>query len=298
MSALPSDIPVIEILEILAAYGQQFGIAELEAEVEAIIGAVLSTTQALEPWRDQAEAIIAQIKPIFEPQTLADKVVDEAKFQMAKAAHHWRRHQRQVIFGVLNAYVQTFPEAFERAHLPELLTTLMPMMADWRVTRPEVRLLLQQIPEKFSVRTALRQAVEPEWIAIAQQLAHYRRHVSLENTVMSVVAAYRQKFDPEALTETLIEAALAQVLSRNGDADIALDLAEQDSRLVIKQIMFKMQLLKASPQIDKSAAAIAAQVNDEIERFKREEAKSQHPVDATQATHLGELEVGIEIHEA
>ncbi|MEO0539100.1 MAG: hypothetical protein AAF215_35255 [Cyanobacteria bacterium P01_A01_bin.123] len=294
---MPTDTRVAQILPILEAYAQQFGVPQGDAELEAVIGAVLSVGEGLEPWFDDAEVVIKQVKAAFDPGAVAGRLVDEAQRAIATRVYQWRRQQQKTIFGVLNAYVQTFPEAFNRTQLPPLVATLMPMMADWRLTRPEARSLLRRVIEDFSVATALRRVVKPEWIAIAEQLADYRRHFRLEGAVMSVVEAYRQKFSLETLTETLVETALTKVLAGKWDTDIAIDLAKEDTQLVIKQVMFKVQFLKASPKVDKSAAAIAAQINAEIERFKREEA--DHPgVDATQPTRLGDLEVGIDIHEA
>ena len=76
------------------------------------------------------------------------------------------------------------------------------------------------------------------------------------------------------------------------------EMTEVDTQWMVNKVMLKVHLLKPSPKVNKSAAAIAAQINTEIERFKREDAKQNPAIDATRPTRLGELEMGIEIHEA
>lgn len=301
------EAAVAEILPTLEAYAQRFGVPQREAELDAVIGAVISIREDLAAWVDQADGVIERVRAVFDPEalahrelgTLAHRLFDEAQQRLAERIHDWRRQQQETVLGILNAYVQTFPEAFERTQLPSLVATLMPMMADWRLTKPEVRSLLGQVIQKFDIAKALRQVVDPEWIAIARRLAHYRRHAALETTVIQVVQAYQQGFNPAVLTQTLVEQVLAKVLDEKWNLDLTVDTAwaESDTKLMIKQVMFKVQLLEASPRVEKSAEAIAAQVNAEIERFKREEAGNP-AVDATQPTRLGDLEMGIDIHEA
>lgn len=276
-----------EILGGLAAYGKQYELPEAPPQLEAIIGSLINVklegaNQTLSP--KQITKIVKLVKADFDPQSVGQTVLDEAKQTLATQAHQWRQDLQQQVEGVLNAYVQQYSTDLNTDALKDLVTAVAPMVKSGQATKPEVIGLAQQMMQTFAPDSALSTVVNPTFLGLAQDLATVLSQKDAETAVSETVTAYVEKFSPavEAIGENLIENALGAILKNQIEFGLDTDLNLAQRQLIIQQVSFKLNIMEQSPVPSKPAELMAAQLNAEIERFKAERRRQAGILDITE----------------
>jgi hypothetical protein len=93
----------------------------------------------------------------------------------------------------------------------------------------------------------------------------------MEQAVGETLTAYMQRFAPklETIGEDLIERALEAVLKNQVDFGLDLDLNLVNRQLLIQQVSFQLNIMKASPLPSKTAQQIAAELQTEISDLQK-----------------------------
>jgi BMFP domain-containing protein YqiC len=284
------DVLAEEMLGGLTAYVKHYGLPESPAQVSAIVGALINVKtqgQKLSLTAQQVDQMIQRVTMDFDAKTIAQAVVDRSKQTLADQAHQWRHDLEQQVRGVLDAYRQHYAPGVNPDSLPELVTAIAPMVKDGRVTKPEVMDLVQQMTRTLAPTTPLSAVLNPNYLALAQDVAIVFQQKNTAAAVSETVTAYVEKFAPAAqeIGEDLIERALGAILRNKVEFGIDTELNLADKRLIIQQVSFKLNILKQSPLPSKSAKQVAEELNSEIERFKAERQRQLGALDLT-AGHL------------
>lgn len=274
------------VLSILDAFSQLFGTPASEIELRAVIGAILMRVEKFQALPQQMVPLIELLATTYRagPTATVGALADAAAEMAAKQVKDWLQTRQESLFNGLAAYAQQFDSTLDSAtELVDVTQTLIAIISDGQFSAQEGRWLLQSALDKFDVTLALQRWVPPEWFAIAKQVAQYRQNASFESTVFAVVQAYMQRF------QALLTPALMEQILKNGTLNIdPSQLLEGDIVKLTDLMMFKMQLLEASPVITKSDEEIAAQVHSAIEQFK---ATHGWGGDISQPIASGDLEV-------
>jgi hypothetical protein len=291
------------LLETLNAYVSQFGQPKSLEEMTAITGSIVTLQQkqgklAVAP--EKMEDLIQQVVGQFGPARSVTSLVDSQTATLIQQVHQWRESLERQVLNTLNTYVQQFLPTQVTLNLQETILSIIPMVEDNKVSQAEAKSLVQRITSNFSWEAALVQVIEPEPLAIAQKLAALLQHRNLETVLKETVVAYLQGFESslETVTESLVSTALSTILGNASQVSLDTDISLEHQHLLIKQVSLKLTLMQASPQPSKTAKEIAAQMQQEIDRFKAERQKKLGAASLMQPKILGDLEVGVPIKQA
>ncbi|MEO1401030.1 MAG: hypothetical protein AAFV72_07190 [Cyanobacteria bacterium J06635_1] len=278
------------VLSILEAFSRLFGAPTSEIELRAVIGAIL---MRVEKYQVLPQQMIPLVEMLVSAYRAGQKVTagatvgalaDVAAEGAARQVKDWLKTRQEAVSDGLAAYVQQFESTLDSAtDLIDVTQTLIAILSDGQFSPQEGRWLLQTAVEKFNLAEALQKWVPPGWFAIAHQVAQYREKATFESTVFAVVQAYMQRF------QSLLTPALMEQILKNGTLNVdPSQLLEGDMVRLTDLMVFKMQLLEASPVITKSDEEIAKQVHSAIEQFK---ATHGWGGDISQPIASGDLEV-------
>ncbi|MEO0459153.1 MAG: hypothetical protein AAF152_21610 [Cyanobacteria bacterium P01_A01_bin.114] len=285
LSDIAPPATIDRALAILDAFDQLFGTPTSELELRAVIGAILLHTEHIQALPHEMAALIEAVEAAYRSgaRVAAGDLANAAAEVAAKRIKDWLQTREEALFGGLAAYAQQFDSTLDSAaELVDVTQTMIAILNDGQLSAPEGRWLLQTALEKFDLTKALQKWVPPEWFAIANQVAQYRKNASFESTVFGVVQAYIQRF------QSLLTPELMQHVLKNGTLNVdPQQLLEGDIVRLTEVMLFKMQLLEASPPVTKSAEEIAAQLHTAIREFKAR----RRIRDLSQPTALGDLEV-------
>ncbi|MEM9903778.1 MAG: hypothetical protein AAF921_01990 [Cyanobacteria bacterium P01_D01_bin.44] len=280
------------VLSILDAFSQLFGPPTSELELRAVIGAILMRVEKYQVLPQQMIPLVERLVAAYRARGTATAAVgalaDAAAEGAARQVKAWLKKREEAIAEGLAAYAQQFESTLDSAtDLIDVTQTLIAILSDGQFSPQEGRWLLQTAVEKFNLAEALQKWVPPEWFAIAHQVAQYREKATFESTVFAVVQAYMQRF------QSMLTPALMEQILKNGTLNIdPSQLLEGDIVRLTDLMVFKMQLLEASPMITKSDEEIAAQVHSATEQFK---ATYGWDGDISQPIASGDLEVSSRI---
>jgi len=298
--------------QVLSTYLSTYG-GETMAEIRAIAGSILSVKakagdlllQGLE-----MEAWVDEMVKDFAPGEVVEPVSDAGMTAIATQTKNWRDTLEVKTRATLDAYIQNYAPHLNTEKLRDLVTTILPIVEDAQISRDEALRVIQQVGEQCDPQSALGRVLDTQWVTLASKVQQVLQNRDLEDTVQDVMQAYVHKFEP-ALVEIgtgLIADALRAVTNSKAMLDLDLDweLDAETQQLVIRQVGFKMQLLKASPPPSKTALEIAQQVHSEVRRYRAEQGLDDpHPTmptvvrtddDDGESSRLGgDLSVGIQL---
>jgi hypothetical protein len=191
----------------------------------------------------------------------------------------------QNLLGILNAYVRRFNPDMKEEDLPGTVEAIVPLISDGDVTKADVLALVQQVTARFNRSLARSQRIQPEALRKARELLLCLAQKPMEEAVKETVMAYVKRYEPalEAVSENLIESALAAIVQGQIEFNWETELNLEDKQLLIKQVAFKLNVMQADPLPSKAAEEIAAQIRNEVDRFREEQAALLGQVNASGA---------------
>lgn len=292
----------------LYAYVQAYG-GESIAEARAIAGSLLAVKEKagdliaagleIETWVD---AIVQD----FDLSAVADRLRDEGARSLAAQAKHWRETVEIKAQATLDAYIQKYVPELDTQQLHRLVATVLPVVEDAKISRDEAHRLIHDISEQLDWTAALERVIDPKWALLAEQTMQCVINRDVEASVTDVMNAYVYKFQPTAVEigEGLIEQAVKAVTKSKLALDLDLDLNPETQKLLVKQVVFKLNLGEVAPPPSKTALEIAQQVNHEVARYRQEHGLDPSNTlpeiirtdDTGNSSQLGgEISVGIEL---
>jgi hypothetical protein len=259
------------LLESLHAYVKRFEIPNSRADLLAIASSILTFQQkqgslAIAP--DLFETMIQQVVNQFNVDAIATSVVDSATETLVEEVNQWKQSLENQVLSTLNAYVQNFkPEGL--TNLTETILSVIPLVESVLLGKSQAQSLIQLVTSKFDLQTALEQVIGAEPLAIAQKLAKSLQFENLEELLKGTILGEQPILNHtlETVTESLVNRELETILGNNS---LRFDIDFDSKNLMVKQVTLKLNVMQSSPPPSKSDAEIAKQVDDEIERFKKE----------------------------
>lgn len=259
---------------ILQAYGDAYGLTDSLEEWRAIAGSILSVKAQAEAlvirgaeWEASVDAVITA----FQERDWSDYVVSAGEQAIAAQVKDWRSALRHKVKNTLTAYAQqTGLQDLPIDALRQTVTNILPIVEDGQVTRDEVAAVIHHLQEQFDWSLALKQVVDPIWVELAEQtircLQNDNLKVALWDTVNAYIAAYKPTL--VEMGTSLVERAMAIVLTHKGEFDLDVALDPETQALIVKQVSFKLKLMEASPPPSKTATEIVDDLQDEIDRYR------------------------------
>lgn len=293
----------------LYAYMQTYGGDSLH-EARAIAGALLAVKEKageLVPEGLEIEIWVEQLVQGFNPQVLVERLWDEGEQAIAAQARYWRDAVTAKVQTTLDAYIQKYVPDLDTIQIRDIVATVLPIVEDVKISRDEAKRLIQVVSEQFDWRTAVERLIEPQWLALAEKTMDAWRHRDVEASAQEVMSAYVKEFQPTAVEigEGLVEQAVQSVTNNKANLDLDIKLDPETQKLLVKQVIFKFNLMEALPPPSKTALEIARQVRQAVARYRREQGLDNVSLwpeivrtdDGTDDSSRlgGEMSVGIEI---
>jgi hypothetical protein len=290
---LPTSTVIDTLLKGLNAYDRLYG---LPADLDQIQG-ILATLLRLDQHDRPAAAIdqaVQQVLAGLSVEAIRHAIVDRASSALAKQAHQWQQEIEARAKGVLAAYLDRYGASptLNPETMGTVATAVLPLLgSDRPTTQAEALGLISRLVQTLAAGKdldrdrplgAIAAALSPDYLALAQKLAHSLSQKPMEEAVAETVTAYVKEYAPTLTTigSDLISQALSAVLKNQVDFGIDVDLAMVDRDLLIQQVSFQLNILKASPPASKSAQAIAAEVNGAVKALEAHPDRPK-PTDAT-----------------
>ena len=305
----PLDAATRESLQnALYAYVQTYGGASI-TEVRAIAGSLLAVKETagdliavgleIETWVDE-------IVQDFDLSIVADRLQDEGARSLAAQAQHWRETVEAKAQATLDAYIQKYVPELDTQQLHGLVATILPVVEDAKISRDEAHRLIHDVSAQLDWQAALERVVAPQWAVLAEKTMQCVINRDVEASVTEVMNAYVYNFQPTAVEigEGLVEQAVQAVTNSKLALDLDLELDAETQKLLVKQVVFKLNLMAAGHSPSKTAVEIAQQLNDEVVRYRREHELDPTSIlpatirtdDTNDSSPLGgEISVGIEL---
>jgi hypothetical protein len=264
------------LLHSLKAYIKTFGISD-DQHIKAITRTILRFRQ-----QEGASAIalmspdqlIDQVIQKFKQDPALPNAVDADTQKFISTVHQWQRSLADRVLNTLTAYAHNLApqqvQEFTTNLLPQALLSALPLVNDEPLAKAEFDLLLQQVQNRFndpaSIANLLQQAIAPQYVAIAQKLTQSLRF-------RDVTALFEQKLlegaslvnqSVENLTESFVNQELAKFL---GTDAVQVDIDVDVQHMLVKQVVFKMNIMQASPAPIKSSADIGKQIDEEVAKM-------------------------------
>lgn len=259
------------LLESLRAYVRHFEIPNSRDDLLAIASAILTFQQkqgilVIAP--DLFEPLIQKVVNQLNVAAVATSVVDLTTETLVQEVKQWRQSLENQVLNTLNAYVQKFkPDGLP--NLSETILSIIPLIESVLLGKSQAESLIQQVTSKFDLQTALGQVIGDESLAIAEKLAKLLQFRNLEELLKETILGDRPLLNKtlETVTESFVNSELAKIL---GNDTLQFDIDLESQKLMVKQVTLKLNVMQSSPPPSKSADEIAKQVDDEVERFKKE----------------------------
>jgi hypothetical protein len=271
-----NEIATVEsLLNSLNAYTKRFEIPNSRENLLAIASSILTFQQkqgnpVIAP--QEIETLIQNTVDQFNGELLPDipDIIDANTEALVTGVHQWVQTLESQVLNTLNAYVQNFlpDQALNLSDtLPDTILSIIPLVENAQLRKAEAESLIQRVTSKFNVQNALSQVIGNDVIAIAQQLAKLMQFGSLEeqikNTLLNNQSLIEQPL--ETITESLVNKELSKILANNA-LQFNIDLDSQ--QMMVKQLTLKLNVMQSSSPSTKSAAAIAQQMDAEVEALK------------------------------
>lgn len=257
----------------LYAYLHKYGGRTLD-EARAIAGAILAVREKSGHLISQGleiEIWVAQLVEGFDPSRIAEEAWDKGEQAIAEQANHWRETLQIKAQGTVDAYIQQYLPDLNVIKIQTIVATVLPLIEDTRISRDEAKRLIRKISDRFDWPAAVGRVIDPQWLMFAAKAWQCLQNRDATTFVQEVVRAYAAQFQPTAVEigEELIEKTLQHMVKSQIELDIDFSLDPETQKLLVKQVMFKVNLLEASPVASKSASEIAQEVYDEVTRYRR-----------------------------
>ncbi|MDX2256844.1 MAG: hypothetical protein NW214_15130 [Pseudanabaenaceae cyanobacterium bins.39] len=272
-------MPVTDnLLHSLKAYIKTFGISDDQNSLKAITSTILRFHQ-----QDGSSAIalmspnqlVDQVMQKFaQDQSLPD-VVDADTQQFVATVYQWQRSLEDNSLNTLIAYAHSLaPQQVQELTqnlLPQTLISILPLVTQVPLHQAEFDLLLQQVKNKFAdantMTNLLKQAIAPEYFAIAQKLTQALQFSDVkslfEQKLLESASLANQSV--ENLTESFVNQELAKFL---GTDAVQVDIDVDVQQMIVKQVVFKINMLQSSPPPIKSNEDIGNQIDEEVAKMK------------------------------
>lgn len=280
---------VRSLVETLAAYSQLFGLPEDTEQLRGIVGTFITLQQRAGKLRltaQAAEDVVHEVLAATQIDNLAAAVTSAAQQELARQAQQWRQSLESIVKNTLNAYVgQKLTPTLNPESLQKAVASVVPLIEDGQITQSEVRSLVTQVGSAFNWEQALGSAVnlDPKYVKLAKNLAITLAQKPMEDAVSETVTAYVKTFEPtlETVGESLIEQAVEAILLNKVQFDWDTELSLENKQLLVKQVLFKLNVVQALPAPSKTAQQIAAQVHNAVEQFRAKRAETLEDPDVT-----------------
>ena len=258
------------LLTSLQAYGQSYGLPTSPEQVKGLVATLLRLSlpqvSGLAAAVDVA-ALVDRVVQAYGAEAIALALLNAGQDLLISQAHDWRAGLEQRVQDTLIGYLQRYaPAGLDLATLRNLAVAALPLVNGQGITREEVNGLVSKVVNSFDLEKALAAKFNPTLVAVVKELAVAWSQRPLEQAVGETVTAYLQRFAPklETIGEDLIERALGAVLKNQVDFGLDLDLNLANHQLLIQQVSFQLNIMKASPLPSKTAQQIAAELQAEI----------------------------------
>lgn len=274
-----------QVLNVLRAYVVSFGQPGSEAELRAVIGAVVANVETVTVEQRDLEKFTNEAIAAFKSLGMEASLVDVSAQLLAEQVAVWLKDREAMVKNVLSAYLQQFaPDNadWRPEKIMALTQTIIATLNDGSLSRSGGRALVSRVVETFDLDEALSRWVAPEWIALAQQVASYLEKGSLQTELRSISWAYVQQF------QSILSPQLIEQIIRQGPINVSpAELLSGDLTDFSQMLFYKFQLLEADPVVTKSHEAIAADLHRAVADLQ---ARRQPGLDVT-AGHQEDLSV-------
>ena len=281
------------VLNVLRAYIVTFGEPSTELEMRSLVGAIVANLAAVSIENKDLEAFIDKAIAAYESVGKDASLVDVTSQLLAEQVSVWLKEQETTVSNVISAYLQQFAPAetnWESDKVLSLVLTVIATLNDGSLSKSGGRALIEKVIDSFDLEQALSRWVAPEWIALAQKVASYTEKEDVQLEVQSIAWAYLQQFR-SILSPQLIEQIMETgPLNLSPEEVFSGDLGEFSEMLY-----YKYQFIKSDPVVTKSHKAIAADVHQAVEDFK----KRRPPIfNVTEGVKKNDLEIGSSLDSA
>ena len=263
------------LLSSLQAYGHSYGLPTSPEEIKGLVATLLRLSLPQIPGLAGATEIAALVDRVVQSYgngAIAPPLLNAGQDLLIRQAHDWRAGLEQRLQDTLIGYLQSYvPAGLDLATLRDLTLTALPLVNGQGITREEVNGLVSQIVNSFDLEKVLATKFNPTLVAVVKELAVAWSQRPMEQAVGETLTAYMQRFAPklETIGEDLIERALEAVLKNQVDFGLDLDLNLVNRQLLIQQVSFQLNIMKASPLPSKTAQQIAAELQTEISDLQK-----------------------------
>ncbi len=254
------------LLNQLHAYVNRFETSNSREDLQAIASSILTFQQkqgkiALDP--DQAEALIQQVVNQFDVKNVANSVIDSATDELAGEVEQWRRSLENQVLNTLNAYTYKF-QPNQILNFAETISSILPLVESAQLHKSQIESLIQQVQSKFDLPTALNQVLDSDSMAIAQKLTQLLQGGNLEQILHDALLE-----NQGLINQTINNEANSLITQIVGSDAVRINIDVDAQNLMIKQVTLTLNIMQqSSPVPTKSDTAIAAQIDDEVRRFR------------------------------
>jgi len=233
-------------------------------ELAAIASSILTFQQkqenlAIAP--AQFDDLIQQAVAQFGLENVETAIINPSTQALVQDVHQWQQTLDNQVLDTLTAYVQQFqPEQLQ--DLSKTILSIVPLVDNVQLRKLDADFLIQRVTSQFDAKTAMEKLVGAEPIAIAQKLAKSLQFGNLETLLNETILGDSQSLlnQPlEHITEDFVNSKLAELL---GNDSLQIDIDVDSQQMIVKQVTFKLNVMQSSPTPTKSAAEIAAQIDD------------------------------------
>lgn len=263
------------LLSSLQAYGQRYGLPTSLEEIKGLVATLLRLSLPQIPGLARATEVAALVDRVVQAYgkgAIYPSLLNTGQDLLITQAHNWRAGLEHRLQDTLIGYLQSYaPAGLDLATLRDLALAALPLVNGQSITREEVTGLVSQIVDSFDLKKVLAAKFNPTLVAVVKELAVAWSQRPLEQAVGETVTAYLERFAPklETIGEDLIEQALGAVLKNQVDFGLDLDLNLANRQLLIQQVSFQLNIMKASPLPSKTAQQIAAELQAEISELQK-----------------------------
>lgn len=274
-AALSSPTPAVrnskfdnlkQVLNVLRAYVVTFGQPGSEAELRAVVGAVVANMATVTVESKDLEKFTSEAIAAFQSLGIEAALIDVKAQHLAEQVALWLKERETMASNVLSAYLQQFaPDDadWRPENVIALTQTIIATLNDGSLSKSGGRALVNQVVETFDLDEALSRWVAPKWVALAQQVASYAEKDSLQQELQSIAWAYLQQF------EAILSPQLIEQIIRQGPINVSpAELLSGDLTDFSQMLCYKFQLLEADPVVTKSHEAIAADVHRAVANLR------------------------------
>ncbi len=258
------------LLSSLQAYGHSYGLPTSPEQLKGAVASLLRLSLPQASWSAggvDMVAVVDRVVQAYGEGAIVPALLNAGQDLLVSQVHDWRVALEERVQDTLTGYLQSYaPAGLDLGALRDLTLVALPLVNGQGITREEVNGLVSQIVDSFDLQKVLAAKFNPTLVAVVKELAVAWSQRPLEQAVGETVTAYLERFAPklETIGEDLIERALGAVLKNQVDFGLDLDLNLASRQLLIQQVSFQLNIMKASPLPSKTAQQIAAELQAEI----------------------------------